>query len=114
MRAPPGRCAGHLFLADQVPAILLIASRDLTPDRLGSVPSTFPVRKKRYRAALYAGRSLRRALLLSYSRTLVESMKEPHDSWFHEASARFFTSLWWAVVIIVSGTVLTYLATYFL
>ena len=46
---------------------------------------------------------------------MVESMKEPHDdSWFHEASARFFSSLWWAVLIIAFGTVLTYLATYFL
>jgi hypothetical protein len=41
--------------------------------------------------------------------------KERRDnSWFHEASARFFTSLWWATIIIVLGTIVAYLATHFL
>jgi hypothetical protein len=40
--------------------------------------------------------------------------KRHDDSWFHDASARFFTSLGWAVVIIVLGTVFSYLASYFL
>jgi hypothetical protein len=40
---------------------------------------------------------------------MVESMKEPHDdSWFQEASARFFSSLGWAAAIVASGTVLFY------
>jgi hypothetical protein len=31
------------------------------------------------------------------------------DSWFHEASARFFRSLWLATIIIVAGTPVVYL-----
>ena len=42
-------------------------------------------------------------------------MPNKHDDlWFHEASARFFTSLWWATIIIVIGTVVLYLLTHFL
>ena len=42
-------------------------------------------------------------------------MKEPHDnSWFHEASARFFSSLWWATIMIVVSSVVAYLAFHFL
>jgi len=37
-----------------------------------------------------------------------------NDSWFYEASARFFTSLWWATIIIVFGTIVAYLTTHFL
>jgi hypothetical protein len=33
------------------------------------------------------------------------------DSWFHEASARFFRSLWLATIIIVAGTPVVYLMT---
>lgn len=40
--------------------------------------------------------------------------KRRYDSRFYEASARFFTSLRWAAIIIALGTVLTYLATYFI
>jgi hypothetical protein len=36
------------------------------------------------------------------------------DSWFREASARFFSSLGWAVAIIVSGTVIVYVISHFL
>jgi hypothetical protein len=35
------------------------------------------------------------------------------DSWFYETSARFFSSLLWATIIIVGGTVVAYLATHF-
>jgi hypothetical protein len=35
------------------------------------------------------------------------------ESWFYEASARFFSSLLWATIIIVAGTVVAYLATHF-
>jgi hypothetical protein len=35
------------------------------------------------------------------------------ESWFYvEASARFFSSLLWATIIIVAGTVVAYLATH--
>jgi hypothetical protein len=36
------------------------------------------------------------------------------DSWFYEASARFFSSLLWATIIIVFGTVVVYLTINFL
>jgi hypothetical protein len=36
------------------------------------------------------------------------------DSWFYEASRRLGASLWWAAVIIVSGTVVAYLLFHFL
>jgi hypothetical protein len=36
------------------------------------------------------------------------------ESWFYEASARFFSSLLWATIIIVSGTVVVYLTRHFL
>jgi hypothetical protein len=35
------------------------------------------------------------------------------ESWFHEASARFFTSLGWATIIIVVGAIVAYLLTRF-
>jgi hypothetical protein len=40
--------------------------------------------------------------------------KHDDDSWFHEASARFFTSLWWATIILVIGTIVVYLLSQFL
>jgi hypothetical protein len=40
-------------------------------------------------------------------------MPKHDDSWFYEASARFFSSLLWATIIIVVGTVFAYLATRF-
>ena len=40
--------------------------------------------------------------------------KERDNSWFYEASARFFSSLLWATIIIVAGTVVVYLAFQFL
>jgi len=36
------------------------------------------------------------------------------ESWLHETSARFFTSLWWATIIIVLGTIVAYLTAHFL
>jgi hypothetical protein len=36
------------------------------------------------------------------------------ESWFYEASTRFFSSLLWATIIIVSGTVVVYLTTHVL
>jgi hypothetical protein len=33
------------------------------------------------------------------------------DHWFSEARERFFTSLWWAAVIIAFSTLFVYLAT---
>jgi hypothetical protein len=41
-------------------------------------------------------------------------MPKQNESWFYEVSARFFSSLWWATMIIVSGTLVTYLATHLL
>ena len=35
-----------------------------------------------------------------------------NESWFYEASTRFFSSLLWATIIIVAGTVVAYLATH--
>jgi hypothetical protein len=45
-------------------------------------------------------------------RTTMPSKRD--DSWFYETSARFFTSLWWAIIIIVVGTIAAYLTTHFL
>jgi hypothetical protein len=36
------------------------------------------------------------------------------DSWFYEISGRFFTSLWWATIIILFGAIVAYLAIQFL
>jgi hypothetical protein len=35
------------------------------------------------------------------------------DSWFHEASATFFSSLRWATIIIVVGAIVVYLVARF-
>jgi hypothetical protein len=40
------------------------------------------------------------------------SKKSNEDSWFYEASARFFSSVLWATIIIVAGSVVAYLATH--
>jgi hypothetical protein len=36
------------------------------------------------------------------------------DSWFYEISGRFFTSLWWATIIILFGSIVAYLTFQFL
>jgi hypothetical protein len=36
------------------------------------------------------------------------------ESWFQEASTAFFSSVLWATIIIVAGTVVTYLTTHVL
>ena len=41
-------------------------------------------------------------------------MKSNEDQWFYEASTRFFSSVLWATIIIVTGTVVFYLATHVL
>ena len=40
--------------------------------------------------------------------------KERDDTWFHEVSANFFSSLRWAAIILVVGTVIVYLTTHIL